>query len=472
MMSMDLENQIAQISNPQDFMRICDLVLESKYGDAYQAIDDSRSDGGNDGYIAREKRMVAVYCPKKPERQTDSKYLEKIKSDLTKAHALKSAGKLEIETWTFITPRKIGNDVFLKMQEMGEEFGITTNQKEASFLALEIQKNPHIASEIPGLFINQIDEKMEKILEGLEKVIPPDQSYNNSVEQNSLDETAPEEQSIEFDKLNQIFNSLDLSISQRKKAIRNLMYESLDPQVEVTALQYLINLRDIPSDTDEDILKLCEQGLSIARNNTIPDFEVIFLMKKGELLTSMYCDYHLKFCKLDELGNVLGMELLSAEERQREITHTLQFYESLKECFSQALGIIREIDAPYLFANLLMTIGSAAGVRSLHYRSCKLDKEADGEDVLSRNSLSRAKHVLSGLGSELGVAYAFHNLANHLRFVGEKEEALNLAEKALKVFREHGENFQASKTEMLIERITTGEIPNYYAMIHEQSAET
>src|SRR5271157_2660301 len=108
---MNLDDQIAQITDPQEFTRLCNTIFTEKYGPDFQIIDGTRSDEGNDGYIISEKRVLAIYCPIKPERRTDSDYLQKIRSDIKKAQALRDSGKLEVENWTFITPRKLSNDV-------------------------------------------------------------------------------------------------------------------------------------------------------------------------------------------------------------------------------------------------------------------------------------------------------------------------------------------------------------------------
>jgi len=73
--------------------------LTEKYGHQFQIIDSTRSDDGNDGYVISEKRILAMYCPIKPERKTDSDYLKKIRSDIAKAQSLSDSGAYDIENW-------------------------------------------------------------------------------------------------------------------------------------------------------------------------------------------------------------------------------------------------------------------------------------------------------------------------------------------------------------------------------------
>ncbi len=90
---MSLEDQIAQIVNPQEFTRLCNTIFTVLYGEDYQVIDGTRADGGNDGYVRSEERIIAIHCPIKPERKTDKDYIEKIRSDLKKAAKLNESGK-------------------------------------------------------------------------------------------------------------------------------------------------------------------------------------------------------------------------------------------------------------------------------------------------------------------------------------------------------------------------------------------
>jgi hypothetical protein len=68
---MTLDELIAQTTNPQEFARLCNSVFSDIYGNSFQVIDGTRGDDGNDGYVASERRMLAIYCPVKPEQKTD-----------------------------------------------------------------------------------------------------------------------------------------------------------------------------------------------------------------------------------------------------------------------------------------------------------------------------------------------------------------------------------------------------------------
>src|SRR5687767_13490409 len=99
------------MSNPQEFTKLCNFLFAAHFGTNYIPIDGMQADGGNDGYLQSEGRLFAMYCPAKPATITNAKYIEKIRSDLAKAKRLSESGKYKIKMWTFVTPRKLANDV-------------------------------------------------------------------------------------------------------------------------------------------------------------------------------------------------------------------------------------------------------------------------------------------------------------------------------------------------------------------------
>src|SRR4030042_2516188 len=161
---MTLDEQIAQIANPQEFTRLCNMVLTQRYGRDYQVIDGTRADGGNDGYIISEKRILAMYCPVKPECRTDADYLKKIRSDITNAQSLRNSRKYEIKNWTFITPRKLSNAVIIEMKKHGESIGLNATHQESTYLANELLHNRDLIRAFPDLHFNDVDAKLDEIL--------------------------------------------------------------------------------------------------------------------------------------------------------------------------------------------------------------------------------------------------------------------------------------------------------------------
>src|SRR5690242_2425482 len=79
--AMSLDEMVSQMVDQHEFVRLVNAVHVDMYPQDYQVIDGTRGDNGNDGYVASERRMIAIYCPVKPEQRRDSDYRTKIESD-------------------------------------------------------------------------------------------------------------------------------------------------------------------------------------------------------------------------------------------------------------------------------------------------------------------------------------------------------------------------------------------------------
>lgn len=145
---MILEDQIAQIVNHLDFTRLVNAIFTCTYGEDFQPIDGTRGDQGNDGYIMSEKRILAIYCPLKPQQRTDAEYIEKIRCDIRKASALKI--NRPIERWTFVTPGKLTDKIINELNNLGKEYGfVDTNHISSTYLAEILSKHTYLLESFP-----------------------------------------------------------------------------------------------------------------------------------------------------------------------------------------------------------------------------------------------------------------------------------------------------------------------------------
>src|SRR6266571_6091158 len=165
---MSLEEQIAQTVDPTLFTRLCNTLLTAQHGHAYQVIDGTRGDEGNDGWLDSERRIFAIYCPLKPERRKDADYVDKARGDLRKAAQLRDAKRYPVERWTFVTPRKLSNDVIVAIRKHGEELGLKVNHVEATYLSGLMLKHPELVEDFPEYHVSQIEDLLNKALESQE----------------------------------------------------------------------------------------------------------------------------------------------------------------------------------------------------------------------------------------------------------------------------------------------------------------
>jgi hypothetical protein len=165
---MNLAAQIELITVPQEFTRLCNTVLSATHGDDFLPIDDDRADRGNDGYLKSEKRMFAVHCFKRIQKQAiDQEVRAKMVGDLGKAAALKNAGIWEIENWTFLCNYPISEGVAADIVERGREHGINVSWRGPEFFASQLQTHREIHDQFPALQVNAVAEQLEKLRESV-----------------------------------------------------------------------------------------------------------------------------------------------------------------------------------------------------------------------------------------------------------------------------------------------------------------
>ncbi|MCK5615697.1 hypothetical protein KAR91_78265 [Candidatus Pacearchaeota archaeon] len=455
---MDLEEQIRQINNPQEFVKICNTIFTEMYRDDFQVIEGTRSDQGNDGYITSEKRILAIYCPVKPENRTDRDYRRKINSDLEKAEQLKESGKLEIKKWTFITPGKLSNNVILHLKNKAKEFNFEGNHLEATFLANELYRNRHLLEKFPSLHIPTIESKLDEILKELKKnhkeeiTVPVDKKiYEKKVSKYERSED-----------LKKVFEILGKEQTETSKTeLKSIFYKTTDKIAQVNAILGLLNWYDPLENRNSDMIEWCNEGIRLSDMLENKTLRAIFLASKGVYLSGMWSKEDMETASIIRAGNMIGLQVISEEQRQEKIKELHQLEEQFTNAFKEAMEIAIELKNANVLAQVCLNIGQAAGERFIHLNALGVKNQADREKVLSKRMLLHAKELYSAIGYELGVGYALHNLANQLCAFREKEEALKLNKIVIEIAKKYNDVSLLQTANWLKETLTTGKIPDY-----------
>lgn len=453
-----IEDQIAIMTNPQEFTRLCNSIFTCSYGDDFQVIDGTRSDEGNDGYVRSEKKILAIYCPIKPEKKTDSDYLEKIKGDMQKAALLRDADKFIIERWTFVTPRKLSSNIIAKMEQLGAAYGFVVNQLEATYLANELYKNPHLFEAFPQLHVQRIDSKLDEIMNYIkqkEKEAVPPQGYPSGkpfVEAKSGD-SQDNKRVIEL--------RHELPADNIKKELRTIYYKTEDVIAQLNALMGLLDFYDPAVDSSSDMIALCETGLTLTESIGNQRYKAYFLSWKAYLLSFTYIMEDMETYFSIMASNVVGLPFVSEEQRQTTISRLRHLYEEYNAAFNTALDLTVKNNDPLMLAGVLLLIGNSSGQRGLAYRNMGVIDRAEHEKFLCKRSLLTAKHIYSSLNDKEGVVNSVFNLANQLRFFDEKDEALALAKQSIESAKQINNKLLIQKAIRLEETIRTDIIPDY-----------
>ena len=455
---MTLDEQIAQITDPQEFTRLCNTVLTEKYGQGFQVIDGTRSDEGNDGYIISEKRILAIYCPVKPERRTDADYLEKIRSDIRKAQALRDSGQYEVENWTFLTPRKLSNKVIVEMRREAGALDFNATHQESTFLANELNRNRHLISTFPGLHISVIDSKLDEVLDILKTADLDKKQTEEEIDKDHIYKAEAEDQ-VELDRVFDVRRAPKSGDS--KPELKTIYYRTSDPVVKLNALLGLLDFYDPVEDAAEDMVQLCDEGIAISEQLAASSVKALILSQKAYLLSFIYGSLDMQTAFQIMADNAIGFQTITEKYRQDVIGKLKELEKQFDGAFSEALSLAKDNNDFVAMASVLMFIGNAAGQRALYLQGLNVKDSAASEKATCRRTLLAAKEIYSALKDELGVANALFNLANQIRFFGEEAEAMSLAQNAIEKANKYDDVRLLQKAEWLVDSLETGKIPDY-----------
>ena len=455
---MDLEAQIRNINDQLEFVKICNAVFTAKYGHDFQIIDGSRPDGGNDGYIQSEKRLLAIYCPTKPENRTDKDFQDKINTDLEKAKNLRDSGKFAIEEWSFITPGKLSNAIIIKLREKAQEFGFNGNHLEATFLSNELHENQYLLEKFPRLYLLTLEPKIEEIL----RHVKPKQASKEETDiliNKRYEKTTKDKESQD---LKRVFEILEVEQSDKSKTeLRTIFYKTTDKIAQVNAILGLLHWNDSLEDKDEDMVEWCNQGIRISVELGDKLLQAMFLLNKGFYLSRIWAKKDIETYYVIRKGNIIGIQAISEEELQIRIKELKLLEEAFLNAFKNAMDIGIELQNVTLLAQVYLKIGQAAEIRFIHLNKIGTQDRAIKEMVLAKSSLIHAKNLYTAIGYELGVGYALHNLANSLFTFGEKEEAKGLNKTVIEIAQKYNDNSLLQTAIWLKENLETGRIPDY-----------
>lgn len=455
---MNLDELIAQMTNPQEFTRLCNSVFTDIYGDAFQIIDGTRGDNGNDGYVTTERRMLAMYCPIKPEQKTDAGYLEKITADITKAVALKRDKKYEIESWTFVTPRKLADDVIQKMRVLGKRAEIRVSHQDSTFLANELYRREHLLKGFPAL--QQIDWK--SAIDELVKIVAAKREDGASQSGENLDEPKAEAGHKAGDvRLKELAGGLPNP--EAKSELKAMAYAATDPILEINATVALLNWFDPVDDDRNEFLGFARRGVDSAKRCGSTDAEALFHAHIAALLLWDFNTAIINGGLAYAADFLLPFSITPIEQTQRGLTRLRQLEENWKAETAASMGLVRKSRDQGAVASVLVVLGSNMGQLAHTQKIVGEKSNADRFLANCKTLLMAAKDAYLAAGDDAGATNAIFNLANQLRWHGGSAEALVLVKSIIPKAKLHGNVLLVQKAKWLQYTLETGQIPDYVA---------
>lgn len=455
--TMTLDELIAQMTNPQDFTRLCNSVFTDIYGDAFQVIDGTRGDNGNDGYVASEKRMLAMHCPVKPEQKTDVGYLKKIKGDLAKAVALRNEQKYAIETWTFITPRKLSNDVIATMRAIGDEVKIRATHQESTFLANELYKREHLLSGFPGLQQLNLGAKIEQLTAAL----AAKQSAQTAAEKKEHAQEPPVCDEVGDARLHEL--AAGTPTQEAKSELKAIAYRTTDPILEINVILTLFRWFSPVDDDRSELIAFADRGVRRARLSRLADAEALLRANKAAMLILDFNTIFVETYVTNMADMFVSFAITPIEQKQQRLATLRNLEDAWKSEVAAAMDLIKESSDHEAVAAVLLLLGVNMGQLAHMHRIVGQDIGADRYLAQCKALLMSAKDMYAAAGDELGATNAVFNLANQVRWHDGKKEAIDLVKSTIPVAEKHGDLLLLQKAKWLQHTLETGEIPDYVA---------
>ncbi len=454
---MTLDELIAQMTNPQEFTRLCNSVFTDIYGDAFQVIDGTRGDNGNDGYVASERRMLAMHCPVKPEQKTDAGYLAKIRGDLAKAVALRNERKYAIETWTFITPRKLSNDVIATMRALGDDVKIRATHQESTFLANEMYRREHLLNGFPGLLQLNLGAKIDQLVEALtaKQSEPTTEEKREHIQEPIVSDEVGDARLHEL--------VAGTPTQEAKSELKAIAYRTTDPILEINVILTLFRWFSPVDDDRSELIAFADRGVERAKLSRLADAEALLRANKAAMLIWDFNTIFVEAYFTDMADILVSFALTPVEQKQQRLARLRSLEDSWKFETAAAMDLIKESRDHEAVAGVLLLLGINMGQLAHMHRIVGQDIGADRYLAQCKTLLMAAKDMYAAAGDELGATNAVFNLANQVRWHNGKSEAIELVKSTIPVAEKHGDLLLLQKAKWLQHTLETGEMPDYVA---------
>lgn len=439
-------NAISKIDSPDEFTSLCKHLLAAEYED-FESVDDSGGDEGNDGYSQSHKMLFQIYCPEKPAKITDAKFIKKIDDDLEKAKKLADSGDYEIKKWVFVTPMSLRVPVLKHLRNAAAKHGFVAMSWSDAKLSGLLATHHHLRK----LFTNLIQDDLEKLITDLsrntEDTAEVKKKYKTKIEQQYtkrienarrlLDEgkfeTAKkhyeeilvdlkaEEEQIDPHLFFRVYNNLGVSELNLKNYPAAALYFKESCTVEPSNVRAVGNraLSLLLDNKAVDGLKDIERSIKSDPGNKYA------LSIKANILYSV--GKHDELAKLLKDNNEIALMHFYAGLKSSATAD----HESAVVSFEKTIEIDPTNINAYLFAsqNILQSLRSKT--RTLSPLSHALPKDVKEKFKKSASLLKEAIKQLENKEQKAELEMAYTNLSGTYAALSRSEDALLYADKAI-----------------------------------------
>lgn len=448
---------LRDFKNSSEFERFCKLLFKAEW-DSFQS-PAKYHDYGIDGYIPGEK-IFACYFPEKSNPQ-EKDYKSKIKEDLKRLdNSIKKLG-VKAKEWIFVTPEALPTEIISFIREESSKTGLSGYLYSSNDLTKLLLGHPKIKTQFPDLVLPDVAQQIEETNKKLDSVLEQISKPKKELIEEKVEGKQPE---LAFDTSSYLVadestddKNINLALKEWFKGNMKLALkhseEAYYKTKGSTKLQSIVNIiltsKDNLSKRDY-LIALCDEGIDLANRLGYISTGAVIKAHKARLINQRLLENSIKAYAEIQYRRVGYNAMLDAQ--------LVALVKSLKPDGDSVQALAKESQEDAIKAkdysavvHIKMTLASTMG--SLHPLIAHLGGNTGEIEHFVKRMYLEAKELYEYLGDKEGVAYTLHNLANNLRFFGEKDRALEFAKQAEKIAHETGNKFQEDKSKELISRL-------------------
>jgi len=212
-----------------------------------------------------------------------------------------------------------------------------------------------------------------------------------------------------------------------------------------------------------ELERFAQEGWNLARTSAATAEAAVFGARLGLARTMNLASREIDFSARLGMMAIVGAPLVSTEEAERHDREVPQIKDAINELFREAYSLARDsrnllslFTVTLLYAHSLTQSIFPLRIPGRERITPNIPQLVEHAAATVHSAYDLAISIATALNSKRLTAMAFSNYANDIRTFGEEARALEHAKYALQLAKEIGDQEQLAKSEMLVQRLTTG----------------
>lgn len=221
---------------------------------------------------------------------------------------------------------------------------------------------------------------------------------------------------------------------EKVNRLKELLYVVKAKSNELQVILALVVWHTPPKDTAMDGVSLCTRGIEIAKQLNSDRFLAILSSHRAIFSVQEWVDVDFQYFSKIKISNAMGIPSVTAEEQAACVKRLISMQGSAESDIKSAYDHANKSKDAEVIGGVLNNHIVMIGLEGLHRRNCGVSGWEEYRERLKRR-FNLGKEFLVKHRQESMLGYLYHNTANQLRFLGERQQAVGLAKEAFEIAR-------------------------------------